>query len=172
MMSRIVAAQLPTTRACEVHHLRARCRDFPCQAISFTAKSCDSAGDHTGELPRIAILAKVDLLDSTHALGKRGLFEIGERIMPLFKKGDVVNIYQMSVSKGLLFEGRATVRKYNGSPNDPWDEHYIVRFHGKDDAPMLGEDYERFIDRDGQGNPDEYIRAFNERIGYKADAAA
>jgi hypothetical protein len=88
--------------------------------------------------------------------------------MPLFKKGDVVNIYQMSVSKGLLFEGKATVLKYIGSPKDPYDEHYKVRFHGRDGKPARGEDYERFIDRDGQGDPDEYIREFNKRIGYRA----
>jgi hypothetical protein len=29
----------------------------------------------------------------------------------LHKKGDVVNIYQMSVSEGLLFEGKAVILK-------------------------------------------------------------
>ena len=85
--------------------------------------------------------------------------------MNLFKKGDAVNIFQMSVSKGLLFEGRATVLKPFG---DGSDEHYMVRFHGKDGKPALGEEYERFIDRDGQGDPQQYIREFNRRIGYKA----
>lgn len=83
----------------------------------------------------------------------------------LLKKGDAVNIFQMSMSKGLLFEGRATVLKPVG---DGSDEHYMVRFHGKDGKPARGEDYERFIDRDGQGDPDQYIREFNKRIGYKA----
>jgi hypothetical protein len=83
----------------------------------------------------------------------------------LFKKGDEVNIFQMSVSEGLLFEGRATVLKYIGSPGDPWDEHYMVRFHGRDGKPSLGEEYERFIDREGQGDPNEYVRTFNKRIG-------
>ena len=85
----------------------------------------------------------------------------------LFKKGDVVNIFQMSMSKGLLFEGRATVVK----PLDASDEyhpHYMVRFHGKNGKPALGEEYERFIDRDGQANPQAYICEFNKKIGYAA----
>ena len=87
--------------------------------------------------------------------------------MPLFKKGDVVNIFQMSVQKGLIFEGKATVLKYDPDAG-PWDERYKVRFHGRDGKPSLGEEYWRFVDRDGQGDPEQYIREFNKRIGYKA----
>lgn len=82
----------------------------------------------------------------------------------LFAKGAVVNIFQMSHNRGLLFEGKATVLK---SVGDGSDEHYMVRFHGKDGRPARGEDYERFIDRAGQNDPNEYIREFNKRIGYK-----
>ena len=83
----------------------------------------------------------------------------------LFTKGAVVNIFQMSHNKGLLFEGKATVLKPVG---DGSDEHYMVRFHGGDGKPARGADYERFIDRDGQEDSDQYIREFNKRIGYKA----
>jgi len=80
----------------------------------------------------------------------------------LHKKGDTVNIFQMSASKGLLFEGKAVVLKVL----DAADEYYRVRFIGKDGKPALGEEYDRFVDRDGQGNPDQYIAEFNKKIGY------
>lgn len=83
----------------------------------------------------------------------------------LFKKGDVVNIFQMSHNKGLLFEGKATVLKPTGSAGD---ELYKVRFHGRDGKPSLGDEYERFIDREGQADPLAYVRAFNKRIGHAA----
>ena len=86
--------------------------------------------------------------------------------MPLFKRGDVVNIFQMSVNRGLLFEGKATVRRYNGSPGDPWDEHYWVSFH--EDGKPTRDQYQRFIDREGQGDPQQYVEDFNKRIGYRA----
>lgn len=84
--------------------------------------------------------------------------------MPLFKKGDVVTIFQMSPSKGLLVEGKATIVR----PLSPSDEHYMVRFFDKSGRPEPGEGYERFIDREGQDNPQAYIKAFNKRIGYAA----
>lgn len=84
--------------------------------------------------------------------------------MNLFKKGDVVNIFQMSAGEGLLFEGKATVLKAMSRS----DEHYMVRFHGRDGKPALGEEYERFIDREGQADPQAYIKAFNKKIGYAA----
>lgn len=83
---------------------------------------------------------------------------------PLWKNGDVVNIFQMSSSKGLLLEGRATVVKPTG---DGGDEHYMVCFHGKDGKPER-ESYERFIDRDGQDDAAAYIREFSKRIGFAA----
>jgi hypothetical protein len=84
----------------------------------------------------------------------------------LFKKGTVVNIFQMSFNDGLLFEGKATVVKPVGNGSD---EHYMVRFksdEGKYNGPTPT--YERFIDREGQADPDAYIKAFNKKLGIKA----
>lgn len=84
----------------------------------------------------------------------------------LLKKGAVVNIFQMSFNDGLLFEGKATVVKPVGNGSD---EHYMVRFHadiGKYNGPTPT--YERFIDREGQADPDAYIKAFNKNLGIKA----
>lgn len=78
---------------------------------------------------------------------------------PMWKKGDVVNIYQLSHSKGLIFEGRATVAKTLDAAMD----HYMVRFHKKD-GTVARETYERFIDREGQGDPSDYIEQFNKRL--------
>jgi hypothetical protein len=66
----------------------------------------------------------------------------------------------MHASKGLLFEGYASIVELEDA-----DEYYLVRF---DNEP--GETYQRFVDRDGQdqNDPVEYIRAFNQKIGYKA----
>lgn len=87
----------------------------------------------------------------------------------LFKRGDTVNIFQMSVSKGLLFEGRALVVRACGH-GDGFDEHYMVEF--EKDIPRYPSGhcptYERFIDRDGQEDAQAYIKAFNKRIGYAA----
>jgi hypothetical protein len=89
------------------------------------------------------------------------------KMKPLWKKGDVVTIYQLCTRRGLMVEGKATVLK--SLDGDYGHEHYMVRFHGKTGKPSLGQEYERFIDRDGQtGDPQDYIKAFNERIGYKA----
>ena len=76
-----------------------------------------------------------------------------------FDLGDYVNVFQMHPSKGLLFEGRAAIVEKIGDV----DEQYVVRFENEQD-----ETYERFIDRDGQGDPQQYIREFNKRIGYAA----
>lgn len=82
---------------------------------------------------------------------------------PLWKKGDVVTIYQISPREGLFVEGKATVVK----PLDIRMEHYMVRFHRKDGKPER-EAYERFIDRDGQADPQAYIKEFNARCGFAA----
>lgn len=98
-----------------------------------------------------------------------GLFDNVENDMtdtkpvPLWKKGDVVNIFQLSGHKGLELEGRATVVKALGG----WNEHYMVRFHRKD-GKIEREAYERFIDRDGQTDAAAYIAVFNKRIGFEA----
>lgn len=83
----------------------------------------------------------------------------------LHKKGDVVNVFQLSMREGLLFEGRAKIVRPMGSPQN---EHYMVQFLGKDGKPSLGERYERFIDREGQDDPQAYIVTFNKRLGLKA----
>jgi len=83
----------------------------------------------------------------------------------LHKAGDIVAIFQMSHSKGLIIEGKATVLKPVGSAHM---EQYMVRFHGRNGKPALGEEYERFIDREGQANPEQYVKDFNKRIGIAA----
>lgn len=75
-----------------------------------------------------------------------------------FDLGERVWVFQMSPSKGLLIEGRASIVEQV----DDVDEYYVVRF---DNEP--GETYERFVDRDGQENPEAYIREFNKKIGFK-----
>ena len=76
-----------------------------------------------------------------------------------FKSGDEVTIFQMHPSKGLVIEGAATVRsKVKGV-----DEQYLVSF-----TTEPNEQYERFIDRQGQENPPKYVREFNKRIGKAA----
>jgi hypothetical protein len=82
--------------------------------------------------------------------------------VPLWKKGDVVNIFQLSGPKGLELEGRATVVRALGG----WNEHYMVRFHRKD-GKIEREAYERFIDREGQADAAAYIVKFNKRIDFK-----
>lgn len=81
---------------------------------------------------------------------------------PLWKRGDVVNIFQLSYSAGLTLEGRATVVKPLARSN----EHYMVRFHRKD-GTVEQEAYERFIDREGQTDPAAYIVEFNKKCGIK-----
>lgn len=76
-----------------------------------------------------------------------------------FDLGEYVNVFQMHPSKGLLFEGRAAI----ADKVEDVDEYYVVRFQDEQEVA-----YERFIDRDGQGDPQQYIREFNKKIGYKA----
>jgi hypothetical protein len=83
----------------------------------------------------------------------------------LHKRGDTVNVFQMSLSKGLIFEGRATILK--ALDPDGMDEYYHVRFHGKDGKPQLGEEYDRFIDRQGQGDPDAYVKEINKKLNVR-----
>lgn len=77
-----------------------------------------------------------------------------------FKAGDRVTIFQMNPSRGLEIEGKATVVCRNRGV----DEHYLVHF----DTDEAGDDYERFIDREGQTNPEQYRAEFNKRIGKAA----
>lgn len=64
-------------------------------------------------------------------------------------------IFQMSPSKGLFIEGKAYVL----SRVKDVDEQYHVRFGNE------AETVERFIDRDGQKDPEAYVKAFNKRMG-------
>jgi hypothetical protein len=80
-----------------------------------------------------------------------------------FKKGDVVTIFQMNPSKGLLIEGKAVIAR----PVADVDESYMVRFYGRN-GKVEREQYQRFVDRGGQTDPAAYIREFNIKIGYAA----
>jgi hypothetical protein len=75
-----------------------------------------------------------------------------------FDLGDIVTIFQMSPAKGLLIEGRAAIV----AKVPDVDEYYIIRF--RDDEGT----YQRFVDRFGQENPQQYIREFNAKIGIRA----
>ena len=44
--------------------------------------------------------------------------------MKMFNKGDVVNVYNMTLGGKPLFEGRATILRATGQA----DDHYFVRF--------------------------------------------
>lgn len=80
-------------------------------------------------------------------------------IVHSFDLGDRVRIYQMHPSRGLLFEGMASIVELADA-----DEYYEVRFDNEPD-----ETYQRFVDRDGQDqdSPALYIAEFNKKIGYK-----
>lgn len=76
-----------------------------------------------------------------------------------FDLGEYVNVFQMHPNKGLLFEGRAAIVEQV----EDVDEQYLVRFENEQD-----ETYERFVDREGQGDPQRYINWFNDKLGFKA----
>ena len=90
-----------------------------------------------------------------------GLFDIVEMKMAVhsFDLGEYVTVFQMHPSKGLMIEGTAAIV----NKIDDVDEQYEVRFRNE-----LGETYERFVDRDGQDNPEQYVGDFNKRLGIKA----
>ena len=71
-----------------------------------------------------------------------------------YKAGDVVTIFQISQSKKLVIEGKATVRKRVIDV----DEQYRVEFVSK-----LGMTYDRFVDTWGQDDPVQYLHDFNRR---------
>lgn len=70
--------------------------------------------------------------------------------------GEYVTVFQMSPSKGLFIEGGAHIVEIVPDV----DEQYVVRFENE-----KGETYERFVDWQGQEDPDKYVREFNRRIG-------
>jgi hypothetical protein len=90
------------------------------------------------------------------------------KLAPLFKTGDVVTVFQMDTRKGLFVEGKATILKPLSADDFP-EEYYKVRFHGPGGKPALGEEYDRFVDRDGQTDPDKYVREFNRRLNIGTD---
>lgn len=77
--------------------------------------------------------------------------------MHRFKRDDIVTIFQMHPSKGLMIEGKAVIREVVPDV----DEQYVVTFSNEPN-----EKYERFVDAWGQSNPEKYRKEFNERIGY------
>src|SRR5215472_324872 len=72
-----------------------------------------------------------------------------------YKVGDVVTVFQVSASKELVIEGKATIRKRVAEV----DEQYRVEFVNKPGAT-----YERFVDSWGQDDPEKYLRDFNNRL--------
>ena len=71
-----------------------------------------------------------------------------------YKAGDVVTVFQVSPSKELVIEGKATIRKKVAEV----DEQYRVEFENKP-----GMTYERFVDSWGQDDPEKYVKDFNRR---------
>jgi len=71
-----------------------------------------------------------------------------------YKAGDVVTVFQISSSKELVIEGKATIRKRVADI----DGQYRVEFVNKPGATC-----ERFVDSWGQDDPEKYVRDFNRR---------
>jgi hypothetical protein len=71
-----------------------------------------------------------------------------------YKAGDVVTVFQISSSKELVIEGKATIRKRVADV----DEQYRVEF-----AKKPGVTYQRFVDSWGQDEPEKYVQDFNRR---------
>ena len=72
-----------------------------------------------------------------------------------YKAGDVVTVFQISSSKELVIEGKATIRKRVSDI----DGQYRVEFANKP-----GVTCERFVDSWGQDDPEKYLREFNSRL--------
>lgn len=80
-----------------------------------------------------------------------------------FDLGEKVTIFQMSPAHGLMIEGPAWIVNLEDA-----DEYYEVRFESDladyakvEDCPT----YQRFVDREGQEDPEKYRREFNKKIG-------
>jgi hypothetical protein len=71
-----------------------------------------------------------------------------------YKPGDVVTVFQISRSKELVIEVKATIRKRVADI----DEQYRVEF-----ADKPGVTCERFVDSWGQDDPQNYVQDFNRR---------
>ena len=63
-----------------------------------------------------------------------------------YKAGDVVTVFQITPSKALVIEGKATIRKRVAEV----DEQYKDEFDHKP-----GSTYERFVDSWGQNDPEK-----------------
>lgn len=77
-----------------------------------------------------------------------------------FDLGEVVTVFQMSPSKGLLIEGRAYITDL-----EDMDEYYGVRFPGDEDRTV----YTRFVDVEGQADPVQYVIDTNKKLGIPRD---
>jgi hypothetical protein len=71
-----------------------------------------------------------------------------------YKAGDVVTVFQLSASKELVIEGKATIRKRVADV----DGQYRVEF-----AKKPGMTHVRFVDSWGQDDPQKYVQDFNRR---------
>ncbi len=77
-----------------------------------------------------------------------------------FDLGELVTVFQMSPSKGLLIEGRAWVAKL-----EDMDEYYGVRFRDEKGRTVCT----RFVDVEGQEDPVQYVIDTNKKIGMPRD---
>ena len=66
----------------------------------------------------------------------------------------MVTVFQLSASRELVIEGKATIRKKLADV----DEQYRVEFANKP-----GTTYVRFVDSWGQDDPERYVQDFNRR---------
>lgn len=77
-----------------------------------------------------------------------------------FDLGEIVTVFQMSPSKGLLIEGRAYIAKL-----EDMDEYYGVRFRNEEGRAV----YTRFVDVEGQADPVQYVLDTNKKLGIPRD---
>lgn len=78
-----------------------------------------------------------------------------------FKCGEYVVVFQLSQKRGLLIEGRA---KIVGIVRDV-DEQYRVKFTNDPN-----EVFNRYVDPDGQEDPNEYVKQFDARLASRGEA--
>jgi hypothetical protein len=105
-------------------------------------------------IDRCARCEKVDLVFWYDVWVGDVLFGWESAMSHQYKAGDVVTVFQISASKELVVEGKATIRKRVADV----DEQYRVEFTHKP-----GVTYQRFVDSWGQDDPVKYLRDFNKR---------
>lgn len=71
-----------------------------------------------------------------------------------FDLGDIVSIFQLSHRGQLINEGMAAIVEII----DDVDEYYLVKFDVEDEEPV-----HRFVDVQGQNDPDGYCWDFNKK---------